>query len=158
MKVLHVTHQYAPETTGGVESYVADLVAAQRAAGLEQDANGQAMLYFGADQGLITLTRDATLYLARSTDIGYRQLQDTPELLDRLALELQRSLDYYDRHFQQAPVASVTLCPLPQPVPGLAGQLEEQLGEHHGNRCRRSRAKSRTGAGTRARARARAES
>ena len=98
------------------------------AARLEQDANGQAMLYFGPNQGLITLTRDATLYLARSMDIGFQQLQDTPELLDRLALELQRSLDYYDRHFQQAPIASVTLCPLPQGVPRLANQLEELIG------------------------------
>lgn len=98
------------------------------AARLEQDANGQAMLYFDADQGLITLTRDSTLYLARSMDIGYQQLQDTPALVDRLALELQRSMDYYDRHFQQAPIASITLCPTPHPVPQFAEQLEQQVG------------------------------
>ena len=98
------------------------------AAQLEQDANGQAMLYFGADQGLITLTRDSTLYLARSMDIGYQQLQDTPALVDRLALELQRSMDYYDRHFQQAPIAAITLCPVPVPIPQFAEQLEQQVG------------------------------
>jgi len=98
------------------------------AAQLEQDANGQAMLYFGADQGLITLTRNSTLYLARSMDIGYHQLQDTPGLVDRLALELQRSMDYYDRHFQQAPIASVTLCPVPGSAPQIAEQLEQQVG------------------------------
>ncbi len=98
------------------------------AAQLEQDAGGQALLYFGADQGLITLTRDSTLYLARSMDIGYQQLQDTPELVDRLALELQRSMDYYDRHFQQAPITSITLCPVPIPVPQIAEQLEQQVG------------------------------
>ena len=95
---------------------------------LEQDVNGQAMLYFGAEQGLITLTRDATLYLARSMDIGFQQLQASPELVDRLALELQRSMDYYDRHFQQAPITHVTLCPLPQAVPQLAEQLAQQTG------------------------------
>jgi MSHA biogenesis protein MshI len=98
------------------------------AAQLEQDANGQAMLYFGADQGLITLTRDSTLYLARSMDIGYQHLQDTPGLVDRLALELQRSMDYYDRHFQQAPIAAITLCPVPGPAPQIAEQLEQQVG------------------------------
>ena len=36
MDVLHITHQFAPETQGGVESHVRDLVAAQRDAG--QDA------------------------------------------------------------------------------------------------------------------------
>ncbi|MFO1078710.1 MAG: glycosyltransferase [Planctomycetota bacterium] len=33
MDVLHVCHQFAPETHGGVESYVADVAAAQRAMG-----------------------------------------------------------------------------------------------------------------------------
>jgi len=98
------------------------------AAQLGQDDNGQALLYFGADRGLITLTRNATLYLARSMDIGYQQLHATPDLADRLALELQRSMDYYDRHFQQAPISSITLCPLPEALPQLAGQLEQLTG------------------------------
>lgn len=98
------------------------------AARLDRDANGQAMLYFGSDRGLITLTRDANLYLARSMEIGYQQLMETPDLVDRLALELQRSMDYYDRHFQQAPITAVTLCPLPQAEPQLADQLARQTG------------------------------
>ena len=98
------------------------------AAQLEHDAGGQAMLFFAADQGLITLTRNATLYLARSLDIGYQQILATPDLVDRLALELQRSMDYYDRHFQQAPITSITLCPLPEVLPQFAAQLEQQTG------------------------------
>jgi len=123
-------HIEALENAGATLEYIdiPELALRNIAARLEQDANGQAMLYFGADQGVITLTRDSTLYLARSMDIGYRQLQDTPELVDRLALELQRSMDYYDRHFQQAPIASITLCPLPRPVPQFAEQLEQQVG------------------------------
>lgn len=35
MDVLHLTHQFAPETRGGVESYVQELVAEQRAQGLD---------------------------------------------------------------------------------------------------------------------------
>jgi len=98
------------------------------AARLDQDASGQATMYFGAEQGLITLTRDATLYLARSLDIGYRQLKETPELVDRLALELQRSMDYYDRHFQQAPISAITLCPTPERLPFMADQLTQLTG------------------------------
>jgi MSHA biogenesis protein MshI len=98
------------------------------AAQLEQDASGQATLFFEAERGLITLTRDATLYLARSMDIGYQQLLASPDLVDRLALELQRSMDYYDRHFQQAPITSITLCPLPETLPQLAEQLGQQVG------------------------------
>ncbi|MBL8731074.1 MAG: glycosyltransferase [Planctomycetes bacterium] len=33
MRVLHLCHQFLPETRGGVESYVADLIGAQQAAG-----------------------------------------------------------------------------------------------------------------------------
>ncbi len=98
------------------------------AARLNRDTSGQALLYFGSDNGLITLTRDATLYLARSMDLGYRQLLESPELVDRLALELQRSMDYYDRHFQQAPINAVTLCPTPQPLAQFADQLAQQTG------------------------------
>lgn len=98
------------------------------AAQLPHDDTGQALLYFEANRGLVTLTRDGTLYLARSMDMGYRQLQDASVPVDRLALELQRSMDYYDRHFQQAPVSSITLCPLPASLPDLADQLEQQVG------------------------------
>jgi glycosyltransferase involved in cell wall biosynthesis len=35
LKILHVTHGYYPETSGGVEAYVRDLLAQQRAAGFD---------------------------------------------------------------------------------------------------------------------------
>jgi len=98
------------------------------AARLPEDAGGQAMLHFGANRGLITLTRDATLYLARTMEFGWQQLQDSPELVERLALELQRSMDYYDRHFQQAPITHLTLCPSSQGVTQLSEQLARQTG------------------------------
>ncbi len=98
------------------------------AAQLEEDKAGLALLYFEPERGLITLTRDATLYLARSLDMGYRDLIESPALVDRLALELQRSMDYYDRHFQQAAIGSIVLCPLPQAAATLGEQLEQQTG------------------------------
>jgi MSHA biogenesis protein MshI len=100
------------------------------AARLSTDSGGQATLHFGTDRGLITLTRDATLYLARTMEFGWQQLERSPELIDRLALELQRSMDYYDRHFQQAPVTRLTLCP------GLNNdaQVSEQLAQQTGVR------------------------
>lgn len=98
------------------------------AARLDADASGQATLHFNNARGLLTLTRNSTLYLARNLDMGAQQLQDTPELVEHLALELQRSMDYYDRHFQQAPISTITLCPLPVRLPFLADQLAEQTG------------------------------
>jgi MSHA biogenesis protein MshI len=118
------------QTAGGELKIVdiPELALRNIAARLDRDTSGQALLYFGSDHGLITLTRDATLYLARSMDLGYQQLLESPELVDRLALELQRSMDYYDRHFQQAPITAVTVCPMPQPLPQFADQLAQQTG------------------------------
>ncbi len=115
----------------GVELSVIDipeLALRNLAARVPQDANGQALLHFGANHGLITLTRDATLYLARGMEFGWSQLLDSSALAERLALELQRSMDYYDRHFQQAPITQLTLCASPRGVGALTEQLLQLTG------------------------------
>lgn len=98
------------------------------AARLPESDRGIALLYLEEERGLITLTRDSTLYLARSLDIGYRHLQQAPDNDTQLALEIQRSMDYYDRHFQQAPINSIALFPLPEPGCKLGESLKQQLG------------------------------
>lgn len=99
---------------------------------LPENGAGVALLYFSEHRGLITLVRDSTLYLARPLEIGYRDLEeasaDPRHLWDQLALEVQRSMDYYDRHFQQAQIGHVLIAPLPTPVPGLEEGLNENLG------------------------------
>jgi len=95
---------------------------------LPEDEQGVAMLYFERDRGLITLTRDNTLYLARSLEIGFEQLQESPALVEHLALEVQRSLDYYDRHFQQAPISAVALAPLGDNTDRMVEALQAQIG------------------------------
>ncbi len=120
-----------PFESAGIDLGVIDipeLAMRNIAARLDADQEGVALIYLGQDHALVTLTRNATLYLARSMDFGYRKLQESPELAERLSLELQRSMDYYDRHFQQAPISSVALCPLPVTLPGLATSLAEQTG------------------------------
>lgn len=104
------------------------------AAQLPEDAQGVALLYFGAERGLIALCRNQTLYLARTLDIGEKRLQEaaadgqTEALFDTLALEVQRSLDYYDRTFQQAPIGHLLVAPLAEPIPGLIEGLRANLG------------------------------
>lgn len=107
----------------------------------ENDA-GVALVYLARDRGLITITRQSTLYLARSLDVGYEQLGRTsmgeealsPEAgmynpeYDRLVLELQRSLDYYDRYFVQPPIAAIYLAPTETDLPGLNEYLQQNLG------------------------------
>jgi MSHA biogenesis protein MshI len=53
--------------------------------------------------------------------------QDTNELFDRVVLEVQRSLDYYDSHFRQAPISTIALAPMPREVPGLVDYLKANL-------------------------------
>lgn len=82
------------------------------AARLEEDVRGVAMLYLDDDHGIITITRQGSLYLSRhlETDIG-QLLENDAAAVEQIALEVQRSLDYYDSHFGQPPVASVRVLP-----------------------------------------------
>ena len=100
------------------------------AALLPEDAKGVVLLSFTRGGGLITISRQAEIYLSRNIDIGLEMLasfQDTNELFDRIALEVQRSLDYYDSHFRQAPVSTIALAPMPREVPGLVDYLKANL-------------------------------
>jgi MSHA biogenesis protein MshI len=72
------------------------------------------MLTFGDEGGLFTITCDGELFLARRMDITWGQLQDADQnlrqqYLDRVELELQRSLDYFDRQFHHVPVNRILL-------------------------------------------------
>ena len=70
----------------------------------ETEGRGLALLSFNDEGGLLTITSDGELFLARRVDITVGQLSDADEMLrqqyrDRVELEVQRSLDYFDRQF-----------------------------------------------------------
>ena len=109
------------------------------AALLPEDSGGVAMLHFGHDGGLLTLTRGGTLYLSRNLELGSAHLlaasQEDQELttelarmLDGVVLEVQRSLDYYESHFSLPPVSGLVIAPTERPVPGLLAHLAGNLG------------------------------
>jgi len=120
----------------------------------EEDARGVVMLHLGESSGLITLTRQHNLYLARRIEVGAAALRaaagsgaagselasgdpgDTrfDQLIDAIVLEIQRSIDYYDRHFAQPPLAGVLVAP---PGPGLEHGLESSLSSRLGLPVRR---------------------
>lgn len=60
--------------------------------------------------GLLCLYRDSNLYLSRQFKLNFNAglLDDLPE--DALGLELQRSLDYYERQMGLAPPAALYIC------------------------------------------------
>jgi len=97
---------------------------------LPEDAKGIVLLSFTSGGGLITISKQGEIYLSRNIDIGLdalMQLSDTADLFDRIALEIQRSLDYYDSHFRQSPISTIALAPMPREVPGLEDYLKTNL-------------------------------
>ncbi|GJJ02234.1 hypothetical protein RugamoR64_27720 [Duganella rhizosphaerae] len=84
---------------------------------LEPEGRGLALLAFDADGGLLTVSYQAELYLARRIDITLNQLLDpdpdrVQHLHDRITLELQRSLDHFERQFSSVAVAKLILAPV----------------------------------------------
>ena len=102
------------------------------AAMLPEDVAGTVLLYLDNRTGLITITRQTTLYLSRRLDMGYEVLGGDLEAagarLDRIVVEIQRSLDYYESHFSQPPVTNVVIAPMPVRIDGLDEYLSRQLG------------------------------
>lgn len=97
----------------------------------ETEARGLAFLSFSDEGGLLTVTCDGELFLARRTDITLGQLRDANEslrqqYLDRVVLEAQRSLDYFDRQFHHIPVSRMLVC-APESL-GLDRLLADSLG------------------------------
>jgi len=108
---------------------IPELVLRNVTARLPEDEAGVAFIYLTRERGLLVITRQSTLYFARTLDMGYASLSDGGHAqYDRLVLEVQRSLDYYDRYFVQPPVAGLVLAPCEAPLPGLEGYLHESLG------------------------------
>lgn len=97
----------------------------------ETEGRALGLLAFTGDGGLLTLTCDGELYLARRLDISIGQLTDADETLrqqyrDRVELEVQRSLDYFDRQFHHLNVERL-LVSAPEAA-GLAPVLADNLG------------------------------
>lgn len=101
------------------------------AALFETEGRGLALLSFNEDGGLLTMTCDGELFLARRIDISLGQLQDADESVrrqhhDRVELELQRSLDYFDRQFHHIQIERMLVS---APVElGLVSSISENLG------------------------------
>lgn len=121
-------------TAAGIGLEVIDIPElAQRnlAALLPEDAAGVAVLSLKSQSGLITITRQGYLYLSRALNLGVDTLHtadDPARYFDHIVLEVQRSLDYFESHFREAPVRHLVLTPFAQPIPGLLEHLRDNLG------------------------------
>ena len=98
---------------------IPDLAQRNVAALFETEGRGVAMLAFDEAEGILTFTGGGELYLARRIEVSGQQLKDPDaerrnRYFERIALELQRSLDHFDRQYHYLPIAKLLLGPLPQ--------------------------------------------
>jgi MSHA biogenesis protein MshI len=86
------------------------------AAYLEQEGRGLAMLSINNHGGLLTFTSGGELYHSRRIEIDTKQMQDDNSELkssafERLSLEIQRSLDNFERQFPYITINCLVLAP-----------------------------------------------
>lgn len=126
---------------GRLESIdIVELALCKITALLEKDKKGVLLIHLEPTFGVISITLQGTLYLTRRIKINAQELvaaatlsaeRDADEalrlLLNDLALELRRSLDFYERRFSQPPVAAVYLLPFAKGFSAMKGYLEERL-------------------------------
>ncbi len=97
---------------------------------LPQDQKGVAILGVHDKFAQLVITRQGLLYLTRRIDTSRRfdpHAQDRSALdAGSLALEIQRSLDYYESHFDQAPIGDLVLAPADDRVHKLADDLKNE--------------------------------
>lgn len=85
---------------------------------LPQDQKGVALLALGSNFGQLILTRQSVVYLTRRIDFARRYdvsvNGENASSIDAasLALELQRSLDYYESHFDQTAIGDLIIAPM----------------------------------------------
>lgn len=97
------------------------------AARMPDHARGVAWLHLGTEDAVLIVVRDGILYLARQIEGGLNEIASAdPDMrqgfASRFALEAQRSLDYYESHYDQAPVACLIVS-----AGSYTGELTESL-------------------------------
>jgi MSHA biogenesis protein MshI len=89
-------------------------MAQRNVAALMDPYRGLAMLSFDETGGLLTVTFASELILARRIDVNYSQMRqrNATEAIDRVGLEVQRSLEYFERQYHFIGVQKLVLAPL----------------------------------------------
>ena len=103
------------------------------AALLPQDEQGVALVALGENFAQLTLTCQGVLYLARRIDLGRHAEGSVSETsgnidVESLGLELQRSLDYYESHFDRPAIADVVVTSGDERAERLLGNLISATG------------------------------
>lgn len=101
------------------------------AALFEGDGEGVAMLAFYPEEAMLTFTRGGELYVSRRIEVTLAELADEDpatrnEVLERIALSIQRSLDHFEREFAYVPLGKLLIAPMPHDI-GLVDYLASNI-------------------------------
>jgi MSHA biogenesis protein MshI len=104
-------------TNAGLNLTIIDIMeTAQRNVATRLETPGRALALFSFIEtgGLLTLTLDGELCMARTLGVNQTVLdiEGLESVLERLTLEIQRSLDHFDRQFGGIPVDRLLLAPM----------------------------------------------
>lgn len=92
---------------------VAEIAQRNIAALFETPDRALALLSFGSDGGLLTLTCNGKLYATRRLDISAADLAGSNDHYERAVLDVQRSLDNFDRNFSHLSLQRLLVLPVP---------------------------------------------
>lgn len=105
------------EASAGLKAIdIPELAQRNVASYLEQEGRGLAMLSINNHGGLLTFTSGGELYHSRRIEINTMQMQDEDSelkssIFERLSLEIQRSLDNFERQFPYITINRLVLAP-----------------------------------------------
>jgi MSHA biogenesis protein MshI len=105
---------------------------------LPENKQGIAILHLLETSGMILIQKDATIYLSRQFDTGYKKLgldrdnygNNDDAILEQnnLALEIQRSLDYVESYYGIPPISGLAIIPLAENTQNLLDILNKNHG------------------------------
>jgi MSHA biogenesis protein MshI len=115
--VERLTSTVQPAAKGFYAIDIPELCLRNISALLPQDDKGVAVLALNESYAQLVTTRQGVMYLTRRIDTARRfephaQSRSETDLdAGALALELQRSLDYYESHYDQTPIGELVIAP-----------------------------------------------
>ncbi len=101
---------------------------------LEGQERGMAVLYFGQNQGVISLYSNSDLYLSRKIDTGLNRIEEMQsigtenQIYESIILELQRSLDFYESEYARAPINKIVVAPRHPVLQGFCDYVSSNAG------------------------------
>jgi len=91
------------------------------------EKNGIVTLWLSGDYGKILFIHNSNIHLSRNIEFGYKSISHSLNGMENIALEVQRSIDYFERHYNKISIQSLLLMPFELESSGFNDFLENNL-------------------------------